>query len=177
MPSSTRSLAKCAYSEMPISQHLQNRIMCRIFLHTTDIEVSAIGREPMEYLDAVDDVIGLDKVGDLDSIEKRLSVLSERDISSFCRRLSETLPRPTAGTGSFRYVANSALSGLPYPCGGMSCRSKNVSEVANFAALYADQVVLFDPFQRLIWLRDRPDQTRVLRASMFRRWHSMSRRS
>lgn len=47
----------------------------------------------------------------------------------------------------FDFIANSQLSGLDYPCQKYVCRLNNLERLARFSALYADTVLIRDPFE------------------------------
>lgn len=99
----------------------------------------------MSYLSAIDQYLDLSNIGDVDSIFERLIRIGPDAVFGLVDALSDSLPAPRQGAGSFRYVGNSRLSGLPFPCSDPSCRTRSFSEAASFAAIYADEVVFFDP--------------------------------
>lgn len=103
-----------------------------------------------DFLSVLDDHIDLGAIGDMDTIAKQVAALSAQKLNEFTSRLWAALPAPTKSDAPFRFVANSMLSGLPYPCGGFSCRSESLAEIATFSAFYASEVVLFNPFRRLM---------------------------
>lgn len=47
----------------------------------------------------------------------------------------------------FEFIASSSFGGSADPCAAMECRLNQVSSMAQFAALYADRVLLPDPFE------------------------------
>lgn len=47
---------------------------------------------------------------------------------------------------SFEFSASETFAGQPTPCGNLPCRLQRVREVAYFAALYADRVLVSSPF-------------------------------
>jgi hypothetical protein len=57
-------------------------------------------------------------------------------------------------SSSFSFLANSQLGGAPRPCGMAECRARNVGALAQFAALYGDQVLIPDPFSAFLGRRD-----------------------
>ena len=48
----------------------------------------------------------------------------------------------------FSFVSNGRLSGAPAPCPGTKCRVPPARELARFSALYADHVVIRNPFEQ-----------------------------
>lgn len=55
---------------------------------------------------------------------------------------------PNIPYSMFTFAANSQLSGGPSPCVGESCRLESANQMARFAALYAEHVVIQNPFDR-----------------------------
>jgi len=51
-------------------------------------------------------------------------------------------------TTPFSFSANSSLSGGDFPCQMLPCRINRVSNLVNFAGLYADTLIISDPFKR-----------------------------
>lgn len=102
------------------------------------------------YLSVLDEFVDLAAVGDIATIEQQLASHSSTKLGEMCVALWASLPRPIKSDAPHRFVANSALSGLPYPCSGFDCRAENLSQAAAFAAIYASEIVLFNPFRRLV---------------------------
>lgn len=48
----------------------------------------------------------------------------------------------------FGFIANGQLSGDPFPCGAENCRLGKIDELARFAALYSDKVLIHHPFEK-----------------------------
>lgn len=77
--------------------------------------------------------------------------------------LSDSLPRNESPRGStFSFLATESLAGYPSPCANPGCRLQNVDSLSRFAALYADEIILPDPFsdfhaaiQNPTYVRDR----------------------
>lgn len=46
----------------------------------------------------------------------------------------------------FNFIANSTLSGLPFPCEELSCRLENLDRLSRNSILYADTVYIQNPF-------------------------------
>src|SRR5690349_21409148 len=100
----------------------------------------------MKYLDLIDDAIGLDEIGDRQSIVDRLLVVKPENIIELAANIRDALPKPKKNKGNYRFVANTEMSALPYPCAGDECRIKAISGATLFAAMYADEMVFFNPF-------------------------------
>jgi hypothetical protein len=77
-------------------------------------------------------------------------ILFRFDISAlgdFCLEVSARLPRIAQPRPSlFSFIGNASFAGYPTPCSAPLCRIESVDSVARFAALYADHVLLPDPF-------------------------------
>lgn len=101
------------------------------------------------YLDYIDNVVGLSNIGDQESIIERLEEIKTDRVIDFQQELANCLPRPVAKDSKYRFIANSELSGLPYPCSSFSCRGRALRQSMLFSAAYADEIVLFNPFQFL----------------------------
>ena len=56
---------------------------------------------------------------------------------------TDSLPK---GTNVFDFTVSRDFSGSPYRCARFECREKNLLEMARFAALYANTIVLPNPF-------------------------------
>lgn len=69
----------------------------------------------------------------------------------FITESKELLPfSKKKSTSVFDFVANSSLSGGSHPCAGVKCRLSRVDQLARFAALYADTVLIQDPLPILV---------------------------
>lgn len=71
------------------------------------------------------------------------------EIAIQCYTLTETKARPTKDLSVFDFSASSSISGGIYPCSEIDCRLKNVYELAAFSALYADKVLIPNPFEHI----------------------------
>lgn len=70
---------------------------------------------------------------------------------TICRNISEVLPRSTSQASTpFDFVASPSLSGGSSPCSALECRLDRLDSLAQFAALYADRVLIPDPFFHLL---------------------------
>ncbi|MDX8468584.1 hypothetical protein RFM26_23040 [Mesorhizobium sp. VK23B] len=112
----------------------------------------------MKYLDLIDDVVGLDDIGDLSSLVDRLHQIKSEEIIELTAAIRDNLPPPTVNRSPYRFVGNAEMSALPYPCGGLECRSNALAEASLFAAMYADEVTLFNPFSYEDFLLNERDQ-------------------
>lgn len=101
------------------------------------------------YLDIIDRHLDLSEIGDTDSILERLIRLSPEEAGQFALDLRAALPGPSTSKSSHAYVGNTRLSGHPYPCSDDECRAGALGEGAAFAAIYADEFVLFNPLAEL----------------------------
>lgn len=71
-------------------------------------------------------------------------------IGDFCLEVSRQLPRrQTTSQSVFSFIGNASLGGYPSPCANPSCRIESVDSIARFAALYANVVLLPDPFAEI----------------------------
>lgn len=50
----------------------------------------------------------------------------------------------------FNFIANSTLSGLPFPCESLDCRLQNIDKLARNAILYSDSIYLQNPFEQYL---------------------------
>lgn len=51
---------------------------------------------------------------------------------------------------NFSFIANSSLSGDAHPCSAPECRKKKLDQLASFSALYADEVYIQNPFEKIL---------------------------
>jgi hypothetical protein len=76
--------------------------------------------------------------------------------------LSSVYKEESPKTSIFHFVANSQLSGLPYPCSSLQCRIEHADKMARFAALYSDKVYIRNPFERYFHLDELDYDDRIL---------------
>lgn len=82
-----------------------------------------------------------------DKFDKTLESWDKGNIIRFTESIFRALRNHTLPPSSpFGFVANSHLSGIRQFCGHRECRRNGLVQMAHFAALYADTVVLQDPF-------------------------------
>lgn len=65
-----------------------------------------------------------------------------------------SISRKADKEANFNFVANSTLSGGPFPCGELPCRIKNIDNLARNSILYADTVFISNPFEQYIHLTE-----------------------
>lgn len=85
----------------------------------------------------------------LDSIAPPIFALRAREIRKIVEYAQGVIEyaTPSATEGSpFEFSASATFGGAPHPCAGLSCRMERVQELAYFAALYADRVLIPSPF-------------------------------
>lgn len=94
---------------------------------------------------------GLNRFDDVDSYHE---IKDKNDLANLVKIQADIhnyLPFATKHTSSpSQFIANSTLAGEPHPCANIECRLQNVDAMAQFAALYADTILLPNPFQDLL---------------------------
>lgn len=71
----------------------------------------------------------------------------EDKVAEFIEDCKMSTPYVWTRIGSpYGFISNTQLRGGPYPCSHLKCRTKRVRQLAIFASLYADQVLIPDPF-------------------------------
>lgn len=68
------------------------------------------------------------------------------DFAHTAQHVIASLPKPVIQS-PYRFAANSSLSGGAWPCAEPICRVKQADKLARFASLYADHVLIRDPFE------------------------------
>jgi hypothetical protein len=83
----------------------------------------------------------------VDTAEKTLAALSPEKLEEFLVECCELLPLANRSDALtvFDFTVNAELAGAPFPCSERACRMDNLEELARFAALYANSVVLPNP--------------------------------
>jgi hypothetical protein len=82
-----------------------------------------------------------------DSMEGVLGAFDADELAAFVAEAREMVVTEGDATPSpYAFLANSQLSGAPFPCGAPRCRIGHAENTARFAALYADHVAIQDPF-------------------------------
>jgi len=83
-------------------------------------------------------------------LHEKISAWNAKQTFDFVMECKELLPtQEEKSTSIFDFVANSSLSGGRFPCLGPECRLSRVDDVARFAALYSDYVLIHDPFSSI----------------------------
>jgi hypothetical protein len=81
--------------------------------------------------------------------ERTLKSLGKAKLLDLSTDIQGQLPYVRDSADSrFGFLASSTLSGAPEPCGQIACRLSKADELARFASLYADEVLIRDPFSR-----------------------------
>jgi hypothetical protein len=92
----------------------------------------------------------LGKKRSLTDIIEVLARLRLSEVGDLCTTISDALPKPASvAPSAFSFIANGELGGAVSTCANPACRLENVDSMARFAALYADKVLLPDPFALL----------------------------
>lgn len=87
----------------------------------------------------------------LEALHSSLERWTLTQLLTICRNISEALPGSTSQASTpFNFVASPSLSGGPSPCSALECRLDRLDSLAQFAALYADRVLIPDPFFNLL---------------------------
>ncbi len=101
-------------------------------------------------LKAIAETINVSQVGEFDTIYSQVGKLSPNEIIDFLQLVQSNLPRARKSNSYFSYAANSELSGYPTGYPSFNSRAANLKQACYFAACYADQLVLLDPFSRVL---------------------------
>lgn len=105
----------------------------------------------MEFIKETDDAISVWSDGDIvgavfDSPEEYIhEFLEVMALISKYHFQSSGLPNE-----NFSFIANSSLSGGSHPCSAPECRKQKLDQLASFAALYADEVYIQNPFESIL---------------------------
>jgi hypothetical protein len=98
-----------------------------------------------EYLQS----IGISNPPDAFEVVRKLSLDKIIEISIECYGLTEASAGKVTNHSIFNFSASSTMSGGTYPCAEVNCRVRNMYELAAFTALYADKVVIPNPFEHI----------------------------
>ena len=90
---------------------------------------------------------------DIDSYEFYDYILEadDQDITEFLKIFNRIIDESSDFSetpSGFRFIANSTLSGFPFPCADINCRLENLDRLARNSILYADTVYIQNPFNR-----------------------------
>lgn len=102
----------------------------------------------MDFIEEFDTAIRLWTDGDL---FKALSERPNDEVYEFAETLALISRYHFRSDGqpneNFSFIANSSLSGGRHPCSSPDCRIEKLKQLTSFAALYADEVHIQDPFE------------------------------
>lgn len=101
-------------------------------------------------LKAIAEKIDVGKVGEFESLHTQMKALSREQVLEFFLRVQSQLPRARRSDSYFSYAANAELSGFSVGYPTLKNRTEKLKQVCYFAATYADQLVLWDPFSRVL---------------------------
>lgn len=83
------------------------------------------------------------------TIDQTVFNWTSTELLDFIAESRAAVPRPPLMPSSiFDFVANSPLSGGAQPCSHLECRLRHADELARYAVLYADRVLIRDPLER-----------------------------
>jgi len=104
-----------------------------------------------DFGDAIENTLGVKRQSS-DQLRKFVNTLRSSKVISLCSNLTSILPFYNKNsTSKFEFLANTTLSGGAYPCSALDCRLEKVNSLAHFSALYADRVLISDPFESLVF--------------------------
>jgi hypothetical protein len=87
---------------------------------------------------------------DLNSAAGTVEEVSEENLIDLINGLSDLIPDKASIVDSpFQFVANSSMAGGKSPCRATACRLDKVAALSQFAALYAEKVLIPRPFDDL----------------------------
>ena len=101
-------------------------------------------------LSTIAEKLDVGKIGEFDTIISQMNAMPRKEIVEFFQRIQANLPRARKSNSHFSYAANSELSGFPAGNPTYENRSERLKQACYFAACYADQLVLIDPFARVL---------------------------
>lgn len=86
------------------------------------------------------------KFDNIDNIFNTIKKMSEKDLKIFISFLYDCIPNSyVEGDKLFNFSTNASISGSSYPCSCFECKIKNLSDLAFFATMYADRVIVPSP--------------------------------
>lgn len=85
--------------------------------------------------------------------KSRIERASVSDIIDLAGTITEvtSLPEIKRNNSTFVFSASNSLSGNTFPCGSIECRINRAFELAQFAALYSDQIYIRNFFSRYLY--------------------------
>lgn len=109
----------------------------------------------MSFVEEFDEAI---KIWTNGNTKKTIESVFDRpnsDIYEFSEILTLTLRKhfiPNKRSNkNFSFIANSSLSGGRHPCSNPECRIKKLNELVSFSSLYADEVYIGNPFEKMMF--------------------------
>lgn len=93
------------------------------------------------------------KLNDAPSVYEFLPKLSNKKLNKLIDGIIVRIPPSQykkRESSLFSFSANSTLAGMPFPCEDIKCRLENVDQLARFASLYSDQVIIPSPFDHYL---------------------------
>lgn len=94
---------------------------------------------------------GFEKCDQNEILEQICNEWTSEQIENFVIEISKMFVNDFYETHSYyNFLSNSSLAGGDFPCAALACRMRNVGELARFAALYADKVLLPSPIDEHI---------------------------
>ena len=86
------------------------------------------------------------------NMDRKFFGWNSSEIINFIEEAYELLlMQPIVAKSLFSFAPNSSLSGAPFPCSSIECRLTKLDSLARFSALYANQVVITNPFEKYIF--------------------------
>ncbi len=86
------------------------------------------------------------KFDDIDNVFNTINKMPEKDLQIFVSFLYDCIPNSyVEGDKLFNFSTNASISGSSYPCSCFECKIKNLSNLAFFATMYADRVIVPSP--------------------------------
>ena len=83
------------------------------------------------------------KFDDIDNVFNTINKMPEKDLQIFVSFLYDCIPNSyVEGDKLFNFSTNASISGSSYPCSCFECKIKNLSNLAFFATMYADRVII-----------------------------------
>lgn len=88
-------------------------------------------------------------------VDKTINSLSDYKLNELVNKLNSALAKENkdmsvGGDSLYNFVATNRLSGGKNDCIRFECRLRKVEELANFSALYADIVLINNPFEEYL---------------------------
>jgi hypothetical protein len=118
-----------------------------IFAKSTPIEVISLAKEDLDIFKFLQKK-GLSKR----NVHRKIFGWTTGQILEFIETsYTQLLTEPERTKSLFSFAANSNLSGAPFPCSAIECRLTKLDSLARFAAFYADQVYIANPFEKYIF--------------------------